>query len=444
MVGQKGDCCCCGKCYYKYACGLNDCCYCIPNRLCVTLEMLDAETSCGDCTCIKKSVLLNWDCGTEEYTTTLVCGSLSVDLSFTIQKNAQNECVFCLTSTCLGLDCTNDGAKIMALPLGAPEDEYGPKCRSLSATWTVDTSTCDTGSVPLCGTATITTVVPDYFFPYAIFGGCSPECTGCGCICKNICVNYVKADTNEDCEPCSVTTELTWDDACACWEGSVSCDGVTVDIKLEIVDCGAANCCLRLTNLSTGASFPDQVLSCSSGDIDATFSATTVGNIQHTFAVTCKKCKSCVTESDDCPTCCDSLDRDCDQYPTLTATLTSACGALNNVVIPLLYANCSAPISCHCWSGTVNVSCGITLPVTFILRCEGGGADCSDDVCTNYVGTLAYTASGCGGGGTLHPETCTCDPPSFQWTDFTSVSEDIPGAGCTCCSGEDVTVTVTL
>jgi len=99
---------------------------------------------------------------------------------------------------------------------------------------------------------------------------------------------------------------------------------------------------------------------------------------------------------------------------TLTATVTSACGAINGATATLTRSGDE-------WSGTLS-ACGID--VRFI--CVG-----------SEQFNIALTPEGC----FLTPSraaTGQCDP--FQWSaDFTYVN----GGSCTCCATGGITITIT-
>ena len=205
----------CRNCHRGFNCGDDSgCCACIPRWICVTFEVTEAVDSadpCSACDCSKREAKFALDCnsGEPKYSGTIVCGSMSLDLEFGIQRD-DDDCSFCLSSTALDLSCVEGeitGGSKMSVPWSDPADEDGPSCCCLDSSWSVDLTSV-TGSDD-CETGRITTKQISYITPN--WGRCSDCYDSCSCLCCDICVcvevrNELDADRCVECRSCVKAT----------------------------------------------------------------------------------------------------------------------------------------------------------------------------------------------------------------------------------------------
>lgn len=309
-MAKRNPTCDCGPCDILVNC--HDCCRCVARLICVTLSQPTA--SGGDCDCKKSTTeTFAWDSGSQSWFGTITCGSLAVDLKFTIEKVA-DVCYLFLESNCMGYWGENR-PRVPCLDCTQFDD----------VAFDVDVSGCGDSN---CTTATVRVNYAD-LLEFARLCG---DCGGCGCICRCICVTYFDGVA----PPCFDMRSVCWDEEEKHWSVTVRCSEVgTSDntLTFTIVEDSDGSCALRLAPYVGYVINNDKPLGgCPSLaglspftiDLDGEFG----GRVNMaTVSVACLFCGGL------CGTCCDPMPE------TLTATLTDAggCPGLTGQTLTLTY-----------------------------------------------------------------------------------------------------------
>lgn len=212
MAGVQGiPGCCCGMCETDASCVT-----CMPKKFCVNLVFDGGQSYCGDWDCTGDLCgELVFNCG--RYSGSITCGDSSVDLTITIKRDDENNCVACLNSTCLGID---DDTMYACQQVSSGDDLDG-------MSWDFDDFYgCDT-SCSNGGTITITES------PVCTHG----TCTGCGCVSKKACLLYQRIDTADGNDLCQAgkVVEFDCDYGNVEFETTVDCGGDTgIDIAISL------------------------------------------------------------------------------------------------------------------------------------------------------------------------------------------------------------------
>lgn len=245
MTRSKSTCggCCCNGCEVHLPEDVRCCCHCVCDALCVTLS-IPFDT---DCLCTPTSPIttvtqrFNYDCLTNSWHGVVDCGSLSIDLDFSVKRcedpnDNVAKCYVCMKSTCLSktgacpTDCDEIGSAGRDFCRGMYINDI-ERTGGFEATFeNIDFSDCDIGGpsgidclgVPGGGTISITCI--DRLFP-SCFKNCdSVVCDGCTCIPLCVCVDYSDDDCakNPDCDD-ELSRRTCWDDVTKSWSIIIDC-----------------------------------------------------------------------------------------------------------------------------------------------------------------------------------------------------------------------------
>lgn len=209
---------CNGKCGERLS-GQNACCCThICEAICVRIEPADGcpEESDG-CECTEPvAVYVLYDSETESFHGSIGCGGTSFNFDISISFNTETEsCEACLTATCVELDEDDckDVASQTAVCTGE-KDENGDWIGGMDFSWVLSVENC--GGPTYC-TNSYELIVHcmeriDVESIAVDENGC--ECTGCKCLCKELCVTYTYDDGELS---YSAQTRLLFDHGTGSW-----------------------------------------------------------------------------------------------------------------------------------------------------------------------------------------------------------------------------------
>lgn len=334
--------CCCGKCHYALNC--DDCCGCIPKEICVSVVGTGT-----DCTCAQVQFdIAEYDCYSETWSGVVLCGDISFDYTVYIQADSDGKCYLYLDSDCLA-STLSDG---LNEPRDNPADEYGSKCKTLSAAWTGVSHTCgDTN----CTTIDITVDAADR---YEVPTNCAGDCENCRCACNTLCVSVSSDD-------CIVTTTTSGGNGT--WTFSVDCNGTTISGTITLAADSNGDCAL---SISTTEGDGGEIVQNNCPQLDGSWTFGAYDEI--TIQVRCKECGDCSSQEIGC----------CDLAASCPNPLTvSFCNC--DVTIPL--DNTEA---CFSWGGSP-ICNGETWNIDFY--CINSGGKVSDDIYRLSIGCDAMS-----------------------------------------------------
>jgi len=441
--------------------GTEGCCSCIPRFLCVDFRVTTPATgSCGECDCDRYQTRLELSCagGSPVYSGNIVCGSIVIDVSFSIVKNDDGQCLLCLTSTELGLACTSAASYSGGDPMADPNHTYDcetavdddPTCCCLNGEWLDLDLSGVTGSTG-CTRASITTRAPAYSTPN--WGDCSNCSTECPCITCDVCVCLLRYDDTAviRCQECRACDELTFDPSIGSYGGwgptTLTCGDITTTVNLELnSDCG-------VSISATGYTIDDQLMGCPDFALAVTLDDDPSDTVElHINSRQCGEDCDTADPPSECEGCCAAMaDIHCEE-PEFTITVSSNdCSALNATATLTQLG----PGECIVYDSTANADfCDPeTDPACDACALAGWSAeldcdpDCnSDEPCRGAFLSFSWDNACCdelAGStlGTLWPTACSCEPFSLTF--------EIPAFENVCCSCEsattcsDVVITIT-
>ena len=427
------------------------CCSCLPRFICITFEVTEttsSDTPCEACDCSKREAQFTLDCnaGSPKYTGTIVCGDMSLDLDFRLQRDGDDDCVICLSSTALDLSCETGsitGADKMAVPWSDPADEFGPTCCCFDAEFTVDLSSV-AGSAT-CETAKITTSAASYVTPN--WGPCSECLSQCACLCCRLCICVETIDRldADNCVECRSCVQATYDPSIGDyggWTADLEClseDGTeTVTVELN------SNC--ELTISMSSYEVEDQSFGCPDVGVSVVLDETL--EAEKTLILSCAGCgQDCdAVEAPGPCNCCAPLDEIMCQNPELTATISSDCAALNAVATLtsagpgdcVEFNTVAEPDFCDVDAEPGCDDCALA-GWDLVLDCYADECN-SAEPCHNSWVTLTWGNACCPemSSGVLFPISCTCEPLQlvYELPEFTNA--------CCSCSDETCVVRITI
>lgn len=279
----KGNCCCCSKCGVALPKGVDVCCLCVCDSLCVTLEALsNTGTADSECGCLRPTITrINWDPDSCAYVGSISCGSqLSIDVRFEVKRCGGEHgtdigtgtagdglnCHLCLTSACLGLDgvcgtptgtsTNNPGVEdcqwFKAGNKGGDCGDYLKGCSQQNGwdeTWIVDASECEAGSVDGCTQVSIH--VECYPRTNPAGNGTDRLCKDCDCVCQNLEFDYEE----DNCSP--AVQIVAYEDysgtgtGVSGWTATFVCSGGNQTILVYLTR-GDDGCCYWNVSVSKG------------------------------------------------------------------------------------------------------------------------------------------------------------------------------------------------
>ena len=440
--------------------GTEGCCHCLPRFLVVTFRVTDpAGGSCSGCECSRYHTRLELSCagGSPVYAGNIVCGSMTIDVAFSIVKNDDGQCLLCLTSTELGLACTTaasySGGKRMADPSTSGDCEHEPStdrpnCCCLQATWSDLDLSAVTGAGE-CLAADITTAAAPY--KSANWGDCS-DCWDCNCVNCEICICLIRYDASADrCEECRQCEPLVFDPDIGTLGGwgpvTLECGDLTTTVQLELTpECG-------VSVAATGFATTEQILVCPDIALSVVLDDDPSDTIElHINSRQAGEDCDAADPPAECEGCCAAMsDIHCEE-PEFTITVSSNdCSALNATAT----LTQQGPGECVVYDSTANADfCDPeTDPACDACALAGWSAeldcdpDCnSEEPCRGAFLSFSWDNACCdelAGStlGTLWPTACSCEPFSLTF--------EIPSFENVCCSCEsatacsDVVITVT-
>jgi hypothetical protein len=370
---------------------------------------------------------------------------MSLDLEFNIQRDDDDDCSLCLSSTALDLSCVEGeitGGDKMSVPWSNPASADGPSCCCLDGSWSLDLTSV-TGSDG-CTAATITTGPAAFVSPD--WGNCSDCFEDCSCICCHLCLCIrVYDDLDVDrCLECRECVKATYDPTIGSyggWTASIACgDEDTEVVTLELT----SDCKIAVT--TTNYTVADQTATCPNLGFTVVLDDSLDRTVE--LEVSCAACgEDC--DSVDPPgtcNCCAPMDDIRCVNPEFTATISSACAALNAT------ATLSAGSGGECVEFRVDAEpdfCDVDLEPgcddcalagwSLVLDCDSDACDTTEPCFNSWI-ELEWANACCPEmtPGRLFPTSCSCSPLQLVY--------DVPSFTnpCCSCSSETCSVTITI
>jgi hypothetical protein len=203
------------------------------------------------CDCEENATALPWDSEACEWSGTVTCGSLQIDLRVNVQ-HCDDGCYLCLTSSCLGLDgeCSPSGP-CMEFDPGHNSGECGTYLRDCSQqggfdeTWLNLNPVACTGDND-CTDITLRVICNPRVNPAGT--GQTRTCKDCDCVCDCISINYQELIPFP---PCGGIRLVCWDQNSSRWETTYTCSSGDQTITIEL-ERGENGCCYWLVSVSKG------------------------------------------------------------------------------------------------------------------------------------------------------------------------------------------------
>ena len=442
--------------------GTEGCCHCLPAYLCVSFKITDPSTgACGECDCDRYDTRLALSCpgGVPAYSGTIVCGSMTIDVAFSILRDDSGQCILCLTSEELGLACTSasgyTGADAMAAiehnyDCGVPiEPSASPTCCCLNCRWEDIDLSGVTGAGTECLLASLTTRAAAYSSPN--WSDCSPCWESCGCISCSVLVCLLRYDDTAviRCQECRDCEEMVFDPSIGSYGGwgpvTLTCGDISTEVELHLnAECG-------MSISASGFTVDDQLMGCPDFGLSITLDDDPSDTVElHITSNQCGAAPDAIDPPAECEGCCSAMaDIHCED-PEFTITISSNdCAALNaSATLTQL-----GPGECVVYDSTANADfCDPeTDPACDACALAGWSAelDCDPDCnssepCKGAFLSFSWDNACCdelSGStlGTLWPTECTCEPFSLTF--------EIPAFTNACCSCDsntcsDVVITI--
>lgn len=403
----------CGNCSNTTDC--HPCCRCVPESLCV---IIDASAS-GSCSCSGCEPFAIACTGDAVWSETITCSSLTIDVTFTIEKEGEI-CYLFLASECLGLTGVNRQKKVLATDDG--------KCLDWGVTFDVDASDCGDSN---CDDISLV-VSPIKLIPNPQSERCD-GCTNCRCFPYQLCIGFT-SDNN-----CTLMQGLIdFDFVTETWTGTVTpkgnhgeqcIDPITVTVTPG-KDEDTGKCTLALS-YSGGLSGEGDVVVIDDETCPTLLSVVwEIGD--DTITAASSTCLSCAFDG-----CCPN------GIPTtLEATIENVdnLSAVDGLTVTLTYDEFA---SCPGWEGSVAVGDGCD-EIQLLLCCDVDN-ECSADcrAWTLQVSLIPEEESVCEYDFTATLGTCECDP--FEVV-FSAIGELTGISTCDCAddTGSDAEISVTI
>jgi len=434
MVAKKGAGCCCSDCGEQIPNNVSGCCSCVCDSICVTAQCgmgtgtgtdcvggTGTGTGTPDCDCVSERTRIPWDADRCAYVGTVLCGALSIDVKFEVKKcddtgtgtGTEDDCLLCLTSTCLGLSgtCPDDCKAFAPGNTSGNCGKYIKGCDQsggFNLTWEVDASGCSNAG---CDDITLNVQCESRVNPAG--GGTGKLCGDCDCVCDCVCITYEEECFSESKRVCWNADNNQWQTDFDLTIAGGCDEDVTQTITI-VMQKGSGGCCEWKITATRGTVTGPVVVATDCPDVNLTWEIVISGTDSTigTVTIACEGCGDC----ESIPCLCDDI-----ALPlTLTATISNlaGCPGLEGETITLIWDGTDS------WGGSKEI-CDADWIIS--LRCPAGAGG----ACTEFeINVDTNLSGGCNVGQTGNVDAgCSCDPITFCLTD---VLVNL-GLGCTCC-----------